>query len=25
MFSPYIAGTYTGPNINVTIPLGKYD
>jgi hypothetical protein len=25
MFSPYIAGQYTGPNINVTIPLGKYD
>lgn len=25
MFSPYIAGTYTGPNINVTTPLGKYD
>jgi Flp pilus assembly protein TadG len=25
MFSPYLAGTYTGPNINVTIPLGKYD
>ncbi len=25
MFSPYLAGTYSGPNINVTIPLGKYD
>jgi Flp pilus assembly protein TadG len=25
MLSPYIAGTYNGPNINVTIPLGKYD
>jgi len=25
MFSPYIAGTYTGPNINVTVPLGQYD
>ena len=25
MLSPYIAGSYTGPNINVTVPLGLYD
>ena len=25
MLSPYIAGTYSGPNINVTVPLGLYD
>ena len=25
MFSPYISGNYTGPNINVTVPLGLYD
>jgi len=25
MLSPYIAGTYTGPNINVSVPLGLYD
>jgi len=25
MFSPYLAGSYTSPNINVTIPLGRYD
>jgi hypothetical protein len=25
MLSPYIAGTYTGPNINVSVPLGMYD
>jgi len=25
MLSPYIAGTYTGPNINVSAPLGMYD
>jgi TadE-like protein len=25
MLSPYIAGNYTGPNINVTVPLGMYD
>ena len=25
MLSPYIAGSYTGPNINVTVPLGMYD
>ena len=25
MFSPYMAGTYTGPNINVVVPLGMYD
>jgi Flp pilus assembly protein TadG len=25
MFSPYIAGSYTGPNISVTVPLGMYD
>ena len=25
MFSPYIAGTYNGPNINVIVPLGMYD
>ena len=25
MFSPYIAGTYTGPNISVSVPLGMYD
>ena len=22
MFSPYVAGTYTGPNIRVSVPLG---
>jgi len=25
MLSPYIAGSYTGPNINVSVPLGMYD
>jgi len=25
MLSPYIAGNYTGPNINVSVPLGLYD
>lgn len=25
MLSPYIAGTYTGPNISVVVPLGMYD
>jgi hypothetical protein len=26
ILSPYIAGTYSGPNINLTIPLGqKYE
>lgn len=25
MLSPYIAGTYTGPNITVSAPLGLYD
>ncbi len=25
MLSPYIGGTYTGPNISVTVPLGYYD
>ena len=25
MFAPYISGNYTGPNINVTVPLGLYD
>jgi hypothetical protein len=25
MLSPYIAGTYHGPNINVVVPLGLYD
>lgn len=25
MLSPYIAGTYTGPNINISVPLGRYD
>jgi len=25
MLSPYIAGTYTGPNINVMVPLGLFD
>ena len=25
MLSPYIGGTYTGPNINVSAPLGLYD
>ena len=25
MLSPYIAGSYTGPNITVTVPLGMYD
>src|SRR5258706_4777174 len=25
MLSPYIAGSYTGPNISVIVPLGMYD
>ena len=25
MLSPYIAGSYTGPNITVSVPLGLYD
>ena len=25
MLSPYIAGSYTGPNITVSVPLGMYD
>jgi Flp pilus assembly protein TadG len=25
MFSPYFAGTYTGPRIMVSVPLGPYD
>ena len=25
MLSPYIAGSYTGPNILVTVPLGMYN
>ena len=25
MLSPYIAGSYTGPNISVSVPLGMYD
>lgn len=25
VFSPYIAGRYTGPTITVTVPLGLYD
>ena len=25
ILSPYIAGTYTGPNIDVTIPVGRFD
>jgi Flp pilus assembly protein TadG len=25
MLSPYLSGNYTGPNINVTVPLGLYD
>ena len=25
MLSPYIAGSYTGPNITITVPLGMYD
>ena len=25
VLSPYIAGTYTGPNIYVSVPLGLYD
>lgn len=25
MLSPYLAGSYTGPNIMVTVPLGMYD
>ena len=25
MLSPYIAGSYTGPNIAISVPLGMYD
>jgi Flp pilus assembly protein TadG len=25
ILSPFIAGTYIGPNINVTVPLGEFD
>jgi Flp pilus assembly protein TadG len=25
ILSPYIAGTYSGPNIDVTIPVGRFD
>jgi|SRR6185312_7240137 len=25
MLSPYLAGTYTGPNIKISVPLGLYD